>query len=158
MTRNLPAAADAWSAEPWRRRAELAWRKSQEQQFRSNESFLVAVRMLRESISRDPGNYHDDRRLGEWWSARWRLTKDSGDALEAIESCRRALARNPTSAALICELAFAFESAGNEADAGDLAQRALRQDDINHSWGHVDRYLDERSRHRLEELAGRSKP
>ncbi len=149
------AAADDWSVDPWRRRAELAWRKSQEQQFRSNESFLVAVRMLRESISRDPGNYHDDRRLGEWWSARWRLTKDPGDAQEVIGSYRLALARNPTSAALICELAFAYESAGNETDAGELAQRALQQDDINHTWGHVDRYLDERSRHRLEELAGR---
>ena len=77
------AAADGMSAEPWRREAQMAFLRAQSDQFRSNDSFLNAVRLMREARLRDPANFHDDETLGDWWRARWRVTNDRSDAEEA---------------------------------------------------------------------------
>ena len=149
------AAADDWSCEPWRRRAELAYRKAETQKFRSNDSIQVAVELLRESKSRDPANFQDDRRLGEWWLARWGTTRDVKDAEAAVAAFGRARTRYPTNAALMAEMAFALDSAGSEAADG-IARQALRQDDLNHERGHIDRFLGDPTRARLEMLLVRS--
>jgi len=149
------AVVDPFSGEPWSRRAELAYRKAQTDQFRSNDSFLNAVRLLREARSRNPLNFQDDRRLGDWWMARWRVTSQLADAQEAIAAYQFAWVRYPTNSVLMAELAFALDAAGIVQKAGEIAERALRQDAINHDRGHVDRFLAGPIRIRLEKLVAR---
>ena len=145
-------AADRWSAEATRRRAELAYRRAQSDQFHSNDSFQTAVGLMREIKLRDPTSFRDDVRLGAWWIERWYSTKDARDAAEAVEAYERVLARYPTNASIMAELAFARDSAGFVDAAKDVARQSLRQDAINHERGHLDRYLTHQVRIRLESL------
>ena len=143
-------AADRWSAEPIRRRAELAYRRAQTDQFHSNESFQIAVGLMRDVKSRDPTSFRDDVRLGSWWMERWYSTRNAGDAKEAVAAFERVCARYPTNALLMAELAFARDSAGLGDSAKEIASQSLRQDVINHERGHIDRYLSDQVRIRLE--------
>lgn len=148
----VAAEADSLAAEPRRRRAELAYRQVESGRFRSNESFLNAVGLMRETQARDPGGFQDDRRLGEWWMAKWQVTSDKGDAEAAVQSLRRAWAKYPTNALLMSDMVSALVAAGNLPEATDVAKRALGQDAINHLWQHVDRYLPDDARQKLEKL------
>ena len=144
--------ADRWSAEPIRRRAELAYRQAQADQFHSNESFQTAVGLMRNVKSRDPTSFRDDVRLGSWWMERWNSTKNAEDAKEAVAVYERVCARYPTNALLMAELAFARDSAGLGDSAKEIASQSLRQDAINHERGHIDRYLSDQVRIRLESI------
>lgn len=165
MQRGQPERADAEyaaaanidqvSSEPWRRRAELAYRRSEAGQFHSNDLFLNAVRLMRESSARDPRDFHGDRELGNWWLTRWRRTNQSADAQEAVAAFRSAWLRYPTNAQLMADLAFALDASGAIHDASAVAEKAIRQDDINHQCGHVDKYLPDPIRTRLNTLATR---
>lgn len=146
------AKADPFADEPWRRRAELAFRRAEAQQFQSNDSFLSAVRLMEEARSRNPGLFQLDRNLGFWWQARWQVTKQSGDAQEAVAAFQRAWSKYPTNAQLMADLAFALESAGTVSEAAGIAEKATRQDNINHQYQHVDRYLSDPIRTRLNQL------
>jgi len=146
------AAADSWCAEPSRRRAELAYRHAEAEQFRSNESFQTAVGLMRDAISRDPTSFRDEIRLGKWWIGRWQVTKDVKDAEEAAVEFERAWFRYPTNASLMAELAIARNSAGFGKSAKEIARKALRQDAINHERGHIDRYIPDQTRIQLESL------
>ena len=146
------AAADLWSAEPIRRRAELAYRRAQTDQFRSNDLFQSAVGLMRDVKMRDPTSFRDDVRFGAWWIERWHATGNVGDAEEAVAAYERVFGRYPTNASLMAELAFARDSAGSGEAAKEVARRSLRQDTINHERGHIDRYLTDQVRNRLESL------
>ena len=144
--------ADRWSAEATRRRAELAYQRAQVDQFHSNDLFQAAVELMGHARLRDPTSFRDDARLGAWWIARWNLTRQVSDAKEAVAAYESAVARYPTNALLMAELAFARDSAGFAESAKEIARQSLRQDDINHERGHIDRYLTDEVRIRLESL------
>ena len=148
------AIADSFSAEPWRRRAELAYRKAASGRFQSNDSFLNAVRLMRECRSRDPLNFQDERRLGDWWLARWRTTHDMKDVQESVSAYQQAEIRYPTNAMLMADHAMALEASRAVHEASSIAEKALGQDTINRERGHVDRFLDDQIRIRMEKLAG----
>ncbi len=142
------ALADPWSAEPWRHQFE--W--SAAAGFQSNESFQTAVEQLLEARNRDPVNFWAPRNLGTVWHQKWQRTREREDARQAVEWLRRALDLYPTNAVIRAELAFALESADERADAVITAQSAIAQDDISHQQGHVDRYLDDSIRQRLQTM------
>ena len=145
--------ADPRNAEPWRRRAELAYSKVVAERFRSNESFLNAVGLLREARSRDPGGHQDDKRLGEMWFAKWRITGQTSDAAEAEVEFQKARDKYPTNVLLMADLAFALEATGQSSKASELADKAIQQEAINREWNHVDRFLPDSSRTHLERLS-----
>ena len=145
------AAADPWSVEPWRNQFEFEW--SAGGGFQSNESFQTAVEHLLEVRNRDPVNFWAPRTLGTIWFQKWQATHKLEDARQAVAWLRRACDSYPTNAAIRAELAVALESAGERTDAVHAAQSALKQDDIYHQQGHVDRYLDASIRQRLETMA-----
>jgi len=147
--------ADRWASEPWRRRAEIAYRKGNTDQYRSNESFQISVNLLEEAKRRDPSGFRDDQRLGVWWLARWNHSRDTGDATQALDAFSRAWERYPTNAELMSQVAFSLELLKFDARAKDVAGRALRQDEINHEWGHIDRFLDAATRIKLEQILDR---
>jgi len=150
------ATADPLSEEPWSRRAELAYRKAEADHFRSNDSFLNAVRLMREAGSRNPVNFQEDRRLGDWWMARWRVTNQVEDAREAVTAYQHAWIRYPTNSMLMADLAFALDAAGTADEARAIAERAIQQDEINRKWKHIDRFLADPIRTQLDKLAARS--
>ncbi len=152
------AKADTVSAEPWRRSAELAYRAAESDRFRSNESFQSAVHLMQEVRLRDPVNPHDDRRLGDWWLTRWRVTQQPSDAEEAVTAYNRAWSCYPTNSFVMAELSFAFEAIGKFDQAADVARKALNQDQINHQRGHVDRYLVDSVKEKLGRLVDRQIP
>ena len=144
------AISDPWASEPWRRRAELASRKADAAQGGSNESFQFAVDLLQEARRRDPAGFRDDQRLGGWWLARWRKTADDNDIRAAVEAFRNAWNRYPTNVSLMADLALALNAAKSDSAAREMACQALMQDRLNHDRGHVDRFLDDATRLRLE--------
>ena len=145
-------AADDFSSEATKRRAELAYRKSAQDHFQSNESFQTAVNLLNEAKSRNPTSFRDDVRMGEWWFDRWRTSRDPRDAEKAVEAWERAWARYPTNAILMADLAIACYYAGAQERAKEVARQSLKQDAINQEWGHVDRYLEEHKRAQMKSL------
>lgn len=150
------AMADPVSGEPWRRRAELAFRRAEQDQFRSNESFQAAVRLLGEAVKRDPSNFHDDQRLGDWWQQRWQRSRLKSDAEAAVVGYEAGWKRYPTNPILISQLAFALDAAEQPQRAREAAEKALTQDKINRERGHVDRYLTDPALDRLHVLVNNS--
>lgn len=146
------AQADEWASEPWRRRAELAYREAVSEQSRSNESFQIAVDLLHQAKRRDPNGFRDDLQLGEWWRTRWRKTSDVHDIQEAVKAFSTAYGRYPTNAILMGDLALSLVDAEDRQSGQQMAEKALRQDHINQEWGHVDRFLEPGIRTRLTSL------
>lgn len=146
------AQGDSFTSEPWRRRAELAYRKAGADQYRSNESFQGAVDLMLQAKLRDPDGFQDDFQLGQWWRSRWRRMSKPEDLQEAVNAFSRAASRYPTNAILHAEFALTLADSGDIDSARKIAQQALAQDQINHQWGHVDRFLAESIRLRLEAL------
>ena len=150
--------ADDWSAEPWRRRAELAFERAAADHFRSNESFEAAVKLLLAANDREPDNFQGLRTLGNWWMARWRVTHNRDDARQAADWLRRASDSYPTNASILAELAVALDAGGQRGDAVKIAQRAMTQDELNRKLGHVDRYLADELVTRLRLLGEENDP
>ena len=107
---------------------------------------------MRDVKLRDPTSFRDDFRLGAWWIERWNSTKNATDAKEAVAAYERVWVRYPTNSSIMAELAFARDSAGFVDSAKEVARQSLRQDTTNHERGHIDRYLPEQVRNRLESL------
>jgi hypothetical protein len=150
------ALADSWSAEPWRNLFD--YERSAAGGIHSNESFQVAVEHLLEASRRDPVNFWALRNLGTVWYQKWQRTGDAGDARQAVVWLRRAHELYPTNSAIQGELAFAMESAGEHEEAVNVARAALAQDAIYHQQGHVDRFLEDSVRRRLESLVAPKSP
>ena len=146
------ARADIWASEPWRRRAELQYRRADAEQYRSNDTFQNAVSLLNEAKARDPAGFRDRVRLGKWWFAKWLVTRHDNDIRNAVTAFEEASARYPTNAELMAELALSLVAMKSDARAIIVAQQALRQDAINHERGHVDRFLGQPTRQKLQQL------
>jgi len=144
------AMADPWSPDPWRHQFEWSGGDG----FRSNDSFETAVKHLQEAMRRDPVNFWAPRTLGNLWLNRWQVTRLPEDAGPAVIWLDKAHVLYPTNSAITAELATALAANQEQTKAAAMAQSALKQDDIYHQQGHVDRYLVESRRQQLEELAG----
>lgn len=144
--------ADEWFSTPWHRRAELAYELAARDRFRSNELFEAAVKLLLDSMDRDPHNFQGPRTLGNWWLMRWQVTQQADDARQALVWLRRAREFYPTNAALQAELSQAATAAKEFAEALSAAHRALEQEELNRRLGHVDRYLTSETLTRLQRL------
>jgi hypothetical protein len=145
------AIADSWSPEPWQSLFE--WDFATRNQ--SNESFQAAVNDLLQVIQRDPVNFWAPRTLGTLWLQKWQMTHSAEDARQMVRWSTVAHDLYPTNASVYAEMAFALDNAGDSSKATTAAKGAMTQDDIYHEYGHVDRYLDEPIRQRLNALAQR---
>lgn len=143
---------DPWSPEPWQQQFEWSMAGG----IQSNESFEIAVKQLHEVMNRDPVNFWAPRTLGTIWHQKWRMTGDLEDARQAVKWLSQARERYPTNSGIQAELALAYDSAREVADAANVAAAALAQDDVYHRYGHVDRYLSNSIRERLQILAAES--
>jgi tetratricopeptide (TPR) repeat protein len=120
--------------------------------------FAKACQSLEQAIGQDPLNPTRYRRLGEFYLARFGRSRDPADAKTAAEEFQRAIAMYPTDASLRSAYSTALADAGNLAAAKSEAQSALEQDEINHHWGHTDRYLPDPTLARLRSLAADRNP
>lgn len=143
------ATADPWSPDPWRHQFEWSGGDS----FRSNDSLEAAVMQLQQAMSRDPVNFWAPRTLGNLWLNQWQVTRRPEDAGPAVVWLDRAHQLYPTNSAVMAELATALLANQEQEKAAAIARAALRQDDIYHQQGHLDRYLGEARRHQLDTLA-----
>jgi len=115
-----------------------------------SESFREALLHLEEAHRRDPLSVIWTRRTAELWLALSNRSHDPAHATRAAELFRTAVERYPTNAELLALLSDACDRAGDRAAAADAARRAVRQDDLNQQWGHVERVLPAAARQRLE--------
>jgi tetratricopeptide (TPR) repeat protein len=117
------------------------------------DCFAKAVESLRQAMRQDPLNSSRYRRLGEFYLARFARSQDPADAKSAADAFQQAVDRYPTEVSLRSAYATALFDAGEPAEAKIQAQKALQQDEINHRWGHTDRYLPDPTLARLRRLA-----
>jgi O-Antigen ligase len=120
----------------------------------TGDNFARACAALKEAMQQDPLNPSHYRRMGEFYLARFSRTHESSDAQSADDAYQRAIDRYPTDVSLRSADAQALSDAGKIADAKQQAQQALELDEINHRWGHTDRYLPDATLARLRTLAG----
>jgi tetratricopeptide (TPR) repeat protein len=121
----------------------------------TGDNFAKACEALKEAMHQDPLNPSHYRRLGEFYLARFSRTHDPADAQAAADAYQRAIERYPNDVALRSADAQALADAGKTADAKQQAKQALELDEINHRWGHTDRYLPDTTLARLKALAGK---
>ena len=92
--------------------------------------------------------------LGDLWWLRYELLVDSTSAQEALAAYRQAAQRYPHLATLQGKLAQAAEVNGEAPLARQAAELALELDAANRQAGHVDKYLPDAVRERLEAIVG----
>jgi hypothetical protein len=143
--------ADAQAIEPLERLAEVAFQRWQAS--RDNTAFEEAVQRWQTICHILPFASRPYRRLGQIWRVRAEWSGSATDATPAAESFAAAVERYPHHAELLAEWATACELAGRHDEARQAASRAVRQDDINRSAGHSDKYLAESLRQRMDRLA-----
>ncbi len=80
-----------------------------------------------------------------------KMPLDSG-VRNAVDDMLAGVERYPTNAQLLAELAESLNEAGRVQASVDVARRAMRQEEINRDWGHVDRYLDTEVLERLQKI------
>ncbi|APZ96816.1 O-antigen ligase family protein [Fuerstiella marisgermanici] len=83
----------------------------------------------------------------------WRTVNDRSLLQSAVNDAEAALALYPTHGRLLADMAETYLEAEMTEEAVDAAKRALRQEQVNQDWGHVDRYLDPEIRQRLMEIS-----
>ena len=146
------ARTDPWAIEPRERLAEVSfqrWRTSHRE-----SDFEESVKRWQVLASSLPFSSRPNRRLGQAWLSKFEKSHDRDDARQSAESFAAAVQRYPHHAGLLSEWAIACDGAGLDEMACDVAQRALRQDNINRQAGHSDKYLSPDLRSRMERLAG----
>jgi len=145
------AAADPLSYEPWLRLAELEFR-SWDLHHRA-EHFDNAILFAEEARQRAPFTPLIQWRMGVWYRQRAEHDRDEEKARSSVEHLKRAVAMSPTNALWLSDLAFAESLAGQSDEARVSATRAIELDDLNHRAGHIDKYLSDSIRSRLEPIA-----
>jgi hypothetical protein len=150
----LAAAHDPFCPEPFDRLADAFFARWEARpESGAFDSFAKARQSLQEATRLDPLNPARYRRLGEFYLARFKQSQNPNDAQAAADAFREAVDRYPTDAELRAACAGAFADAHLVASAKSEAQRAIELDDINHRWGHTDRYLSDKTLARLNRLA-----
>ena len=158
--KNYQAAANAdptW-VEPWLRMAGLHEREWNADRDRNARRFDEAAAALDAAWARHRGNHLLAQAAGKLWSERAAATQASNDRKTAIDWCERAVRAAPTSALLRAELALALAADQQQTAAAAAAEAALRQQAINESQGHIDRYLPPFLLNQVRQLASPGAP
>ena len=79
-----------------------------------------------------------------------------GDAAAAVAALQRGVERYPHHSRLLADLATAHDGAEQTEPARAVADKALRQDDLNRRLGHTDKLLPDNLRQRLMKMSDRS--
>lgn len=146
------AARDSFDPEPWRMRAQVAFREWS--RTRDAEWFDRAIAYQREVITRDPQHAHDYHELAEMYLGRFAVDRRPEDAEAAVEAARHALMRYPNHLASRRTMADALEAAGEKEEAREAAKATVELDALWLSLGHYDKVLTEAERARMKKLAG----
>lgn len=147
-------AADRWAIEPLERLADVGLQRWQQSQLDADfETVLSRLQVIRDRL---PFASRPYRRLGQAWLARFDRSRAPDHARMAAESFAAAVERYPHHAGLLSEWATACHGAGLSEQAREVAQRAIRQDDINRQAGHSDKFLPADIRGHMERLGGNS--
>lgn len=152
--REAAATAPLW-VEPWLRIATLEERAWKAADRRDEARFDAAVDAIEAAWRRNPGSHLIAQQASRLWTERAEVTGAAGDREQAVAWAQKAVSASPTSALLQAELAISLSAADRESAAGDTARRALVQQQINESQGHVDRYLSPELLDRLSKLSAR---
>lgn len=144
------AAADPLSYEPWLRLAELEFRNWD--LHRRADSFDNAVQFAEEARQRAPFTPLIPWRMGVWYRQRAESDRNEEAAHTSVGHLKRAVELSPTNALWRSDLAFAQRLAGQNDEAGPTAARALELDELNRRAGHIDKYLSDDVRSRLEQI------
>jgi tetratricopeptide (TPR) repeat protein len=84
---------------------------------------------------------------------RSRLQEPQAAIASAIQDMELVIQRYPSNNQFWVEVADLYNLNNDSAKASAAAGRALQIDDINHNWGHRDRYLSTEQRNRMNQLA-----
>src|SRR5690606_4285642 len=154
--RVLASAADAdpLSAEVWQELAVAHASAWQRQASSDEQAFENAVQAQQEAIHLDPRAAGGWQTLGDLWWMRYELLVDAQSAQQALAAYRQAVELYPNLAMLQGRLSEAAVVSGDAELARRSAARALELDAANRQAGHVDKYLPEDLRGRLETIAG----
>lgn len=147
------AEADAWSADPWRKLAELhlaRWKRQRDPITRHNFEDS-----LEKSIALRPSSSAALRLAGDWMLEVYELTGNAQDAQVAAKHYRRAVELYPTSAVLHAQLATSLAASGDTGRAKEHARESLRLDALT---PHADKKLNAQTRERMREIADSPKP
>lgn len=146
------AAADPLSPEPLWRMAELQYQSWAESPAAVDRELQQAVELGELAWSADPLSSLGPARLGQWCLERAQRN-DAAPARDwaerAVSYFRAATKRYPTNADLLAQLAQAAAAAGQDDEARAAARSALQQDELNHQYGHADKYLPDAVRAEL---------
>ncbi|MDB5337785.1 MAG: hypothetical protein JWN70_3404 [Planctomycetaceae bacterium] len=145
--------ADSLAPEPWERLAEVLFAKWRSNPEPDDADFQRAVVAQWAAIERNPLSFHTHRALGMFYNAVAEKSGRKEDYEAAVREMQVALLRYPHNAELQADAADVFQAAGDTKLAATTARRALEQDDVNHAAGHRDKWLVERVRKRMEQLA-----
>ncbi len=143
--------ADPYAIEPLERLTEAAFQRWQAKQ--AERDFDESVEHLQAVNTRLPFASRPFRRLGQLWMAHFERTRSTQDAARAVDAYAVAVLHYPHHAGQLSESATASEQAGMIEQAREMARRAVRQDDLNRNAGHSDKFLDDKTRSRMERLA-----
>lgn len=150
----LATVSDSLDPEPWERLAEFTFQKWRASRDPDENDLQRAVAAQLEAIERNPHSFHTHRTLGLFYAERARRTDNADDKANAVRELQFAVSRYPHNASLLAEAAGVY-ALGDEPQLAKLtARRALEQDDVNHSAGHIDKWLSDRQRQEMETLAG----
>ncbi|WP_437206005.1 O-antigen ligase family protein [Planctomicrobium sp. SH664] len=113
--------------------------------------FDKLIEHQRAAIDCDPQAAKRYYLLGKWWLEEFDQSRDPVSAEQGLAAFQNALARYPNDALINADYAIALAATGQNAQRA--AARGLELDDLNRARGHIDRFLPEVKRSRLEELA-----
>lgn len=152
-------AADPWGSASWDRLGGYyfeRWSVS-----RSEQDFDQLAAALKEVLRRNPHQPGNFRQLGEIYARKAELSEAQpavaqAAAREAASYFSQAVDRYPYRADLLADWASAAASGGDAATAQTAARRSLAQEELNHKWGHTDKYLTPKELEAMTRLAGDS--
>lgn len=145
------AECDALSPEPPIRLAEYYFR--QWQLTRDEATFEKSIASAEEAIRRSPFTPQFKYQPGKTWLTRADSSSGTERITAAEQACHwleKALAGYPTNPQWNAELAVAAKAAGRSEDSQLAARKAIELDDMNRNAGHIDRYLADDLRERLQ--------
>lgn len=145
--------ADPWAAEPWERLAEILFAQWRSTADADEAVFQRAVAAQQAAIERNPLIFHTHRALGMLYTEHAVRSGSQEEYRLAVQEMETAVRRYPHNAELRATAAEVFSAAGEAALATVAAKRALEQDQINHAAGHTDKWLADKVRQRMEQLA-----
>lgn len=152
------ATADRFSAEPWRKLAELEFGQWIASHDGGEEEMGRAVTALEKTIEKNPRSWTDYRILGEYHLRAFNRSQQRKNAIAAVDSLGRAVELYPNHAELRGRFAVALAYAKETEAARREAAFALKLHEITAQAGHVDRLLPEQTLKLLHQIAENGLP